>query len=103
DRRSHLLRGRVGDDQVGMLLLERAQLPHEVVVLGVADSRRVENVIAMVGLTDLFPEFGDARLEVGHQSSRIYWSPDVAGTHFDPFRSVQQAAERAPGPIGLDP
>src|SRR5690606_28089019 len=56
----------VGRDEVGVLLLEGAQLPHELVVLGVGDRRIVEDVVPVVGLCDLLAQLGDPRLEFVH-------------------------------------
>jgi hypothetical protein len=59
---THLLRRRVGRDEVGVLLLQRPQLPDEGVVVGVGDDRLVEVVVAAVVLPDL----GAQPVDPGH-------------------------------------
>ena len=39
--------------QLGVLLLERPQLPDEVIVVGIGDDRRVADVVPLVVLEDL--------------------------------------------------
>jgi hypothetical protein len=78
DRREHggdggaadLLRGRVGRDELGELLLERLELAEQLVELGVADDGVVELVVAPVVLGDLGAELRSARLDllVGHEA-----------------------------------
>ena len=43
---------RVGSDELGMVGFERLKLAQEAIVLGVADRRRVEHVVAVVRLVD---------------------------------------------------
>jgi hypothetical protein len=66
--RPHRARGRVGGDELGELLLDGPQRPDELVVLGVADDRVVELVVAPVVLGDLGAEPDRALLDllVGH-------------------------------------
>ena len=54
------LRGRVRRDEVGVLLLQGAQLADQRVELGVGDGRLVEIEVAMLMLADLGPEPVDA-------------------------------------------
>jgi len=56
-----LLGRRVRRAQLRIGLLELAQLPDQGVVLGVRDHRRVEHVVAVVGVGDLF---GQVRVPV---------------------------------------
>ena len=67
--------GESGVTSDGMLRFERLQLAEQRVVLGVADGRRVEHVVAMVVLLDLAPQRGDARPDRGG---------DPGGAHHDP-------------------
>ena len=55
------LRRRVGRPQLGVLLLERAQLAQQVVVLGVRDLRVVEHVVAVVVVLELAPQLRGPR------------------------------------------
>ena len=62
--RSHALGGRIGRAELRICRLQFGQLAEEAVVLGVRDRRRVEDVIAVVGLAELLAQlvgaFGDA-------------------------------------------
>ncbi len=49
------LGGGVGRDRVGVLLLQVLELAEELVVLGVADLGRVEDVVAVVVVVELAP------------------------------------------------
>ena len=57
-RRSNPLGGRIGGDKLRMLSLKLLELFHQLIVLGVADFRAVEHVVAVVmiidGLSQLF-------------------------------------------------
>jgi hypothetical protein len=64
------LRRRVGCDQVRVLLLERAQLVEEPVVLGVRDLWVVEHVIAVVVVVDVAAQLVEPRLHVLQRRSR---------------------------------
>ena len=55
------LRGRVGRDERGIGRLERAQLLHQAVVLGVRYQRIIEHVVAVVMLRDLRAQLRCAR------------------------------------------
>ena len=55
------LGGRVGRDELGVLLLQRAELAEERVELGVADLGIVEDVVAVVVRVNLAGERGVAR------------------------------------------
>ncbi len=68
-----LLGGRVGGDEVGVLLLQGAQLHHQRVVVGVGDDRVVEVVVATVVLAELASQpvdAGDVVRRVGRSSHR---------------------------------
>jgi len=56
---AHALRRRVGRGELRMLRLERMQVPHQRVVLGVTDLRLVQNVIEMFVAPQLFAELFD--------------------------------------------
>ncbi len=56
------LRGRIGGDERRVLLLQAAQLAHQLVVLGVADLGAVEDVVAVVVVGDLGAQLLDAEL-----------------------------------------
>ena len=60
-RTGDALRRGVGGDELGVRALERAQLLHQPVVLGVRDLRVVEHVVAVVVLCDLRAQLGCAR------------------------------------------
>ena len=81
-----LLGRRVGRDELGELLLERPQLADQLVVLGVADGRVVELVVAPVVLGDLRAQLRGPLLDlpVGH-------APEVN-------RAVLTASEPVPAP-----
>ena len=61
-RAAHRLRRRIGGLQLREAVLERAQLAHQVVVLGVGHLGVVEDVIAVAMVLDLGPELLDAEL-----------------------------------------
>ena len=54
--RADSLRGRVGGDELGVLLLERLQLVEEDVIRGVGDLGVVEDVVAVVVVRDEPPQ-----------------------------------------------
>ncbi|EXI68819.1 MAG: hypothetical protein AW07_04317 [Candidatus Accumulibacter sp. SK-11] len=58
-RRADPLRRRVAAQQVGMFGFERLQLAKQPVVFGVADQRRVKDVVAVVVLADLGAQAAD--------------------------------------------
>jgi hypothetical protein len=62
------LRGAVGGDELGKLLLQPPKLPHELVVLGVGDLRLVQDVVAVVVMVDLLAKLLDAALGLGEAS-----------------------------------
>ena len=53
------LRGRIGRDQLGMLVLERLETLHEHVEIIVRDHRRVVNIVELAVVIDLFAELFD--------------------------------------------
>jgi hypothetical protein len=53
-----------------MLRFQLAQIGHELVVLRIADQRRVEDVITIIVEVDLPDELGHARFDIGHASPR---------------------------------
>ena len=62
-RRADALRGGIGSDQVGMLCFQMLQLAQQLVVLGVGDYRRIEDVVAVVVVVDFGAEFFHAFLD----------------------------------------
>jgi hypothetical protein len=70
---AHPLGGGIADDQARMRRLQRLELAHQAVVLGVRDLRVVEHVVAMVVVRDLLAQPGGARRLVpsnGHAARR---------------------------------
>src|SRR5262245_48966679 len=59
-RSAHALRGRRFVAQLGVLDLELFELTQEVVVLGVADRRRIEQIVAAIVLIDRAPQLANA-------------------------------------------
>ena len=64
-RRADALRRRVGRHPLWMCRLQLAQLLHEPVVLGVRHLRLIEDVVAVVVLLDLAPQFSETLLQLG--------------------------------------
>ena len=64
-RAAHALGRRVRREQLGVLALEVAQLAQQRVVLGVADLRVVEDVVAVVVVLELPPQLVGARSAAG--------------------------------------
>ena len=61
--------GGVGGQELGMLPLERLELPHEPVVLGVGEDGPVEDVVGVVGGPDLRPKaLRQARIGRAHDA-----------------------------------
>ena len=60
-RARHALRRGVRRDQLGVLRLQRAQLLHQPVVLGVGNLRLIEHVVAVIVLRYLRTQLGSAR------------------------------------------
>ena len=69
-RCAHALGRRVGRDQLGVLLLERLQLPVQRVVLRVVDLRPVEDVVQVRVVVDLLSQGGGPgrRFSLAHRS-----------------------------------
>ena len=61
----HALGGAVGRDEVRVRLLQRPELPHEAVVLGVGDLGAVLGVVEAVVVADLLPQLLDPLAGVG--------------------------------------
>jgi hypothetical protein len=59
---AHPLRRRVGRDQLGVARLQVLELAHELVVLGIADLRVVQGVVAVIVEGDLSAQLFDACL-----------------------------------------
>ena len=51
------LTGRIGRDPIRILSFDLAQLDHQLIILGVADERRVEHVITVIMGVNLLLEF----------------------------------------------
>ena len=64
-RAADALARRVGRHQRRVLRLQRQQLAHQTVVLGVRDARRVQHVVAVVVLGDFAPQHVDAGARPG--------------------------------------
>ena len=69
-RRADPLRGESAVISSGKRVLEVAQLAHQLVVLGVADLRLVEHVVAVRVVVDLLAELLDADLRLGAARAR---------------------------------
>jgi hypothetical protein len=65
------LRGRVEGRELGMCLLEPAELRHQPVVLGIGDRGAVEDVVARVVGPDLIAELGNPAAGQGIRQSRM--------------------------------
>ena len=61
-RRANALRRRVGGDQLRVLLLERSKFLQQSVVLGVGHFRRIERMVGVVEVFNLFTQRLDTRL-----------------------------------------
>jgi hypothetical protein len=71
ERRSpNTLRRAVRRHELGKLLLEPTQLPHELVVLGVGDLGIVEDVVPVVVVVDEVAELLDPTLGLGETALR---------------------------------
>ena len=55
-RGSHALGGRLGSNKLWMVLFQLLQSSHKVVILGVGDIGIVQRVIAIVMVTNIFPQ-----------------------------------------------
>jgi hypothetical protein len=57
------LGGRIGRLQLGMIVLDCPQLEHKLVVFGIGDLGRVENVVAVIVVVDLLAQLFGSRLK----------------------------------------
>ena len=93
-RRPHLLGRRIREHEIGVRRLERAQLAHQLVVVGIADLGRVEAVVAVVVVADEAGQLGGPRRGIargGHGASICegchtppgsFWSPPKGDVTF---------------------
>ncbi len=103
--RSHPLRGRVGGHQLGMGLLESAELAEELVVGGVGDLGGVEDVVAVVVQPDLVPQLLDPPLDArpahpspASNSSRSPARSGIVGTNRSGPSSTRVLRSKTPQP-----
>src|SRR5215470_13686796 len=68
------LGGRIGRNQLGVLLFQSFQLVHQLVKFGVGDFGSVEHVVEVLVVADLFAEGVDLFVERGHYGEIIVWA-----------------------------
>ena len=68
---AHALGRRIGRQQLGVLLLERVELAHQLVEVGVRDLGRVEHVVAVGVVIDLRAQLVDAAFRLGELGLRL--------------------------------
>jgi len=92
------LRGRVGGDQLGVGILQRAQLADELVVLGVGDLGIVEHVVAVRVEVDQLAQLLDADLGLGARALVDGAHPAISTPPLTPIRSPDTTTPpRTPG------
>ena len=99
--RADALGGRVRGYELGVPLLDGAQLPEERVELGVADLGRVEGVVAVVVVVDLGPELFEpsvnVRVRQGLTCSALVVAPSPSQAVCSPALAWYSTAVKSPG------